>query len=336
MKITIPLLACYLLIPATLAGCGMLPSPSTLLEPSAVASMPETAPIKLTLAASETPVQPGEQTAEPVILLTDQPEVDATASRPCDVIAPGQPIDVTVRDGSSYHTGESFAKTWRLVNAGSCSWTSDYSVVWFSGQMLGPVIEQRMGAVTAPGESLEITVDMVAPETPGTYQSNWKMRNADGDLFGLGPGGDAPFWVKVEVLQLSTDTPSPQATPNPTLAVYYSDTANLAANDRIDLDSGVVNHEGEDDLSYLVTNAGSQTLLPQNGARAAFFGSQPPVETDCQNAFLGSESVVLSEPVNGTYLCYRTNQGLPGFIRLTQPEETTDSLSLDFVTWIVP
>ena len=32
---------------------------------------------------------------------------------------------------------------------------------------------------------------MIAPAAAGTYQSNWKLQNADGLLFGLGPSGQA-------------------------------------------------------------------------------------------------------------------------------------------------
>jgi hypothetical protein len=42
-----------------------------------------------------------------------------------------------------------------------------------------------------PGQTVEITVDMVAPLKPGTYQGNWKLRNASNVLFGIGPNGSA-------------------------------------------------------------------------------------------------------------------------------------------------
>lgn len=342
MKITISPLVWFVCLSFLVGGCNALPVLSNIAQPEAeTESTPVDSTIMLASPANPTvtadvPVAPSENTPNPTVAYSTPSASEENQIKSCDVIAPGQPIDVTISDGSRIEAGESFAKTWRLVNAGSCSWTEEYSVVWFSGQLLGPVREQRLSGETAPGEMMEITVDMVAPETPGMYQSNWKMRNADGGLFGLGPGGDAPFWVKVEVAQIATVTPFAALTAQASLAVYYSSTANLALNDRVDLDSGQANRAGEDDLAYMLDENRQPVLSPQNGARAAIFGRQAPVEADCQNAFLDSVNLVLSEPVSGIYLCYRTNQGLPGFLRLAQPAETKSSLSMDFITWAVP
>ena len=64
---------------------------------------------------------------------------------------------------------------------------------------------------------MEISVDMVGPAKAGTFQSNWKLRNAGGVLFGIGPNGDAPFWVRIVVVQKETRTPT--ATPTITLTI---------------------------------------------------------------------------------------------------------------------
>lgn len=37
--------------------------------------------------------------------------------------------DVTVPDGTKYEPGETFEKTWRLKNIGTCTWTISYSLV---------------------------------------------------------------------------------------------------------------------------------------------------------------------------------------------------------------
>lgn len=127
----------------------------------------------------------------------------------CDLAQPGHPIDVTVPDGTSFHPGEAFSKTWRLVNAGSCAWDDDYKVIWFSGDNLGLVRSSPLNQPVEPGESVEITVDMLAPQEPGTYQSNWKLSNSRGQLFGIGPDGNAPFWVRIIVLPIDTATALP-------------------------------------------------------------------------------------------------------------------------------
>ena len=47
--------------------------------------------------------------------------------------------DVTYPDGSLVARGSTFVKTWRVKNAGTCSWTSSYALVFISGDsMSGP------------------------------------------------------------------------------------------------------------------------------------------------------------------------------------------------------
>jgi hypothetical protein len=49
-----------------------------------------------------------------------------------------------------------------------------------------------------PGETLDISINLVAPETPGTYRGNWKLRAPNADVFGLTNGN--PIWVEVKVV----------------------------------------------------------------------------------------------------------------------------------------
>lgn len=147
----------------------------------------------------------------------------------CDLASPGRPIDVTVPDDTVFHPGEYFSKTWRLVNAGTCPWEQSYSVLWFSGDKLGISHAAPLGQRVAPGKSIDITVDMLAPQQPGAYQSNWKLSNTRGDLFGIGSNGDAPFWVRIQVAPADTATPAgvePSATPAPSLEPTLTPTLN--------------------------------------------------------------------------------------------------------------
>ena len=41
--------------------------------------------------------------------------------------------DVTIPDGTTLAPGATFAKTWRLKNIGSCTWTTSYAVVFTGG-----------------------------------------------------------------------------------------------------------------------------------------------------------------------------------------------------------
>ena len=105
--------------------------------------------------------------------------------------------DVTVPAGTTFDPGDSFTKTWRLINTGTCDWTSDFKIAYVGGNKFGSdstKIRQRVGV----GGTADVSLDMVAPNLSGTAISNWQMLTDDGKLFGpvlsvsiLLPGGSA-------------------------------------------------------------------------------------------------------------------------------------------------
>lgn len=109
--------------------------------------------------------------------------------------------DVNYPDGADLLPGEEFTKTWRLKNAGACTWTSGYSLVFERGNALGgPATKQLSTGDVEPGETIDVSVDLQAPEDTGTYQGFWKLRNASGQVFGHGEESKA-FWVKIDVVE---------------------------------------------------------------------------------------------------------------------------------------
>ena len=124
-----------------------------------------------------------------------------TPTRVCNLAAAGRPIDVTIPDDTRVGPGDSFVKTWRLVNMGSCTWTRGYAAVWFSGMAMGGQREESLRRSVSPQESVDISVEMSAPLLTGEYQSNWKLRDEAGNFFGIGPAGNSPFWVRIEVVE---------------------------------------------------------------------------------------------------------------------------------------
>jgi hypothetical protein len=126
----------------------------------------------------------------------------------CDKAAPGFPmIDVNIEDGTEMQPGQRFTKIWRLTNAGSCTWTREYQAIWFFGTKMGDTVATPLDKNVAPGESIEIDVELVAPQEPGLYRSDWKLMNREGETFGIGPSGNATFWVQIQVVQPPTGTP---------------------------------------------------------------------------------------------------------------------------------
>jgi hypothetical protein len=220
------------------------------------------------------------------------------------------------------------------VNNGTCSWSTNYAFVWFSGESFSSAKAQNFAAGVDYGSSIDVSIDMVAPNDPGIHQSNWKLRAANGILFGLGPEGDAPFWVRIEVVNDSTPSLITAETITPTYVIAHHDIIILTLNTAIDLDSGTMNSGSGDDLGLIADASGSLTLLPLNGARSAIYGSQAAVESDCATLSLSGTGIPVSALAEKPVICYRTNQGLLGMGRLSSIKE--NSLSLEYTTWMVP
>ena len=167
----------------------------------------ETIQAQLTLVATglQPTITPGqlEATATPIseITATSLPEFTATPSPTqgvCDQAAFDK--DVNFPDNSVLKPGEEFTKTWRLENTGTCTWNTNYAIVFDRGDaMEGPASAALTTSSITPGEMVDVSVVLIAPEAPGTYQGYWMLRNSAGQEFGLGEDGDKNFWVKIKI-----------------------------------------------------------------------------------------------------------------------------------------
>jgi hypothetical protein len=187
-----------------LAG-GTIPAPISAITttPSAIAS---TESPQAAASAVPVPTQPPAPAATTAAGTnpTAAPRPTALPTQiPCDrVKLDGE----TVPDGTSMLPGQTFTKTWTLKNDGSCIWTSSYSLVFVSGDAMdGPAAQQVTTAQVAPGQSVQVSLDLHAPSTAGTFRGNFKLRNGAGVVFGLGPAADQNFWVEIKI----SPTPTP-------------------------------------------------------------------------------------------------------------------------------
>jgi hypothetical protein len=55
-----------------------------------------------------------------------------------------------------------------------------------------------LNQTVAPGSTADITISRVSPAATGLQKSDWRLRNANGQSFGIGSGND-PFFVKIIV-----------------------------------------------------------------------------------------------------------------------------------------
>ena len=284
-----------------------------------------------------TPQTDATATATPTTdLVTNTPNPQATQPS-CDQAAAGYPkIDIEIEDDTEMAAGESFTKIWRIENVGTCTWTTDYEVVFFSGEMMDAPPSQPLSSSVPPGSSIDISVNMVAPVQAGTYQGNWKLQNAEEQMFGIGPGSESPFWVRIKVVSEITETSTPVPSTTTTPEVQVNGPISLALEDNLDLDTLLVNSENPD-LRYRKTLIDSRyQLVPALGVSLSVFGEVQPFLTDCQAANLTNTPLFLDDFAVGTYICYRTDLGLPGWSRYDGIDPDTEVLTLMVLTWRMP
>ncbi|MBP7228042.1 MAG: hypothetical protein KA988_02950 [Longilinea sp.] len=280
------------------------------------------------------------------VLLTDTPQPQeaistaevaiVTRSPRCDWGAAGQPIDVTVPDGTVFQPGEMFIKTWRIVNVGNCIWDEGYALVWFSGDRLdGEEVVPFSGRV-APGEQVDLSLGLRAPERGGVYQGYWKLRNPQGELFGIGPEGQSPFWVRIEVVAQVTETPLPVVVPTETPVPFVRGAAVLLSGQGLDLDSGSLTGEEMADFEFRVREDGISVWQPLHGGSLGVYGGVEPSLAACRETSLSGDAVALDALGPGAYVCFRSNMGLPGYLRLVDYVENSGQVSFEFLVWLVP
>jgi hypothetical protein len=109
--------------------------------------------------------------------------------------------DVTTPDNWATGALDHFTKTWRLMNIGSCPWTSSYALIFDHGEPMGAAASQQLTAGTVgPGGAIDVSVDLLSPAAAGSYQAYFKLRASDGTVFGIGPDTKGALEVKIRVV----------------------------------------------------------------------------------------------------------------------------------------
>lgn len=142
-----------------------------------------------------------EPTSEPT---EEEPTSEPTVEDECTLDA-SFVSDVSIPDGTEVDPGASFVKIWRVRNTGTCAWEGGFQLLYTSGDQLGGPAFINL-PVVAPGQEVDLSVDLTAPVAPGTYQGEWRLRSAEGEIFGTN------LIVEIVVPAPPTDTPTPTAT----------------------------------------------------------------------------------------------------------------------------
>jgi hypothetical protein len=172
-------------------------SVSTIAPPSSAQTLPPVARVSPSSAISPTP-QPSP---------TETP-LSGTGPGGC-VLKEEFVTDVTVPDNSPMSPGAAFVKTWRVKNAGTCTWDATYQLVFADGDQLNGPAAIPIG-LTAPGAALDVSINLTAPTAAGTYTGRWRLKSSNNVIFG---------GVIVVIVIPATPTPTVTNTPVPTASV---------------------------------------------------------------------------------------------------------------------
>jgi hypothetical protein len=265
----------------------------------------ETAVAQLTQLASH-------PTDTPIPVLPPSPLPPATPS-PVATLPPPSPTplpcdsaqfvgDVSVPDLATFTPGAAFTKTWRLRNTGTCTWTALYSLVFVGGDAMSSASTIPLPGVVRPGETIDVSVYLIAPDSTGVYKGSWMLQNDSGLLFGIGPGAGDPFWVQIQVQLLpgSYDYLYDLAA-NYCVADWSSGTAYLGQNgDHFSAEMGCLyNSPGCDVIFQIDYRADGGSIRNMGMWREKYDGGTTKVDLDL--SFLANRSVqlILSATNNG-------------------------------------
>ncbi len=167
--------------------------------------------------------------------------------------------DISYPDGTLLKQGEAFIKTWQIRNEGTCVWDK-YQLVFASGDNMSGPLATSMPKIM-PGETTNVSVNLVSPSRGGEHVGDWWFQNATGKNFGVGSGGGDYIWVKIVV-----DWPLP-AQGSPTSGTPTPAAATCSVEQNQDYISQVLNL-----INQARTSQGLGTLQLQSQLSAAAFG----------------------------------------------------------------
>jgi hypothetical protein len=108
--------------------------------------------------------------------------------------------DLNVPDGTIITPGQTFTKSWRIKNIGTCTWTTDYLIIFLSGDRMTGAGNQALPSNVKPGENVDLSVNLVAPDAEGNYIGGYALQDANGEKF-------ISFTVNINVQAAATPEP---------------------------------------------------------------------------------------------------------------------------------
>jgi hypothetical protein len=178
--------------------------------------------------------------------------------------------DVSIPDGTIVTPGQTFWKTWRVLNSGSCTWDSTYKFVFVNGDLMGGGFVYPFPGVATPGQTVDIPIELFAPTVAGTYTGTWMIEAPDKTLIGVGQY-DQPLSVQVVVVSgtpSNKKTASPYDITNVTIEVskrcapantFYTITASFTSNGPVNAVYTQVQSDGHNTANRKITFTDAST-----------------------------------------------------------------------------
>jgi next to BRCA1 gene 1 protein len=178
-----------------LTGCGTSGSVTPFIAPTQPIAAPQTdspTPPQVTFAPQPTAITPASSSTETSSTTqTPQPIPTSTPSGPCNNSLLFVQ-DLTVADGTVFAPGAAVDKRWLVANVGTCNWDTLYRLRVTNGIDLSAAPEQALYPARG-GTQAVIRIVFTAPQTDGTYRSEWQAYAPDGSPFGN------PIYVEIVV-----------------------------------------------------------------------------------------------------------------------------------------
>ncbi|MGI6740483.1 MAG: NBR1-Ig-like domain-containing protein [Brevefilum sp.] len=175
------------IVTAILSGCA--PALSVDTEPTATVIQSSSTPF-----STVTP-QPATVTPFPSSTAASAPPIAQAPSGQRDGFVF---VGETIPDGTNIQPGQAFQKTWTIMNGSSSDWDKGFSLTMTStypgSESLGSPEHIPLAQEVKPGETIEIKVDLVAPQQDGEYTVFYELW----DVAGLSVL-NSQIWVTITV-----------------------------------------------------------------------------------------------------------------------------------------
>lgn len=192
----------FIVLVFIISACGPRPTPTPqILIPGSLDELATNA--AMTLAAQPTLEIPTPIPADSPLPTLEIPTLPAATPLPSPTPIPCNKAtfvaDVSIPDGTNLKPGEAMRKTWRLRNDGTCVW-SGYNLVFSEGTNMG-ADAVGISATVYPNETVDISIDLAAPNRTGSFTGYYKLRDPSGNSFGITArnGQEIAFWVRIRV-----------------------------------------------------------------------------------------------------------------------------------------